>query len=143
MNKITSQNTKKIDSEKNSERYLKLDLANKLIYKISSIGRHLFHYKGNVASLKIMNNKVYYCSEVFEDRYICLSTKYDSIPKKWHHGRTLFYFCVELKKFIMGKESSATLVGIEHWGYNEEEIKKIVSYAEKLGIKNNSSVAQG
>jgi len=120
----------------------RVEIINQIIKEIASRGRKFFANKetGAVASLHIMNRKIYYKTEwVYAGiTDICLSVPDYRNPKGWYHGGTLLGLVRDFCDYINGDDKSNDNNGYgglycPHWGYPDEDMKAIQQKAIELG----------
>lgn len=135
MNVETKKGNKSISKIKS--RQSRIDVVNEIIKEISTCGRNFFAYKNDTAYIFIKNGRLYMHNE-YNGKDMALSTKFGFPPKHWHHGGTLWGLTKDFKDFIVSGEKSNHNNGYgglycPHWGYPENDMKKIQEKAISLG----------
>lgn len=118
----------------------RIEIVNEIIKTIAGCGRNFFGHNGEVASLFVRNNKVWYkCEYVYGNiTEICLSIPKYTKPKGWFHGGTLQSLVMDFSEYIRnggyvnGKNGYGGLM-CPHWGYSTEDMKMIQNKARELG----------
>ena len=115
----------------------RIKIVNEIIEEISNRGRQFFRYKGEVAKIFEKNNRLYMYNE-YNQKHMCLYTKFGYPPKHWHHGGTLWGLTKDFKDFIITGEKSNHNHGYgglycPHWGYSKSDMKIIQEKATQLG----------
>lgn len=123
-------------SVKKNTRQERVEVVNKIIVEISSLGRKFFKFENNVATIFIKNGRLYMKNE-YNGKDMCLLTKIGYPPKHWSHGGTLWGLTKDFKDFIMTGEKSNHNNGYgglysPHWGYKKEDMLKIQELALQL-----------
>ena len=121
---------------KKNTRQERVDVVNKIIAEIASLGRTFFKFENNVAIIFIKNGRLYMKNE-YNGKDMCLSTKNGYPPKHWSHGGTLWGLTKDFKDFIMTGEKTNHNNGYgglysPHWGYEKEDMLKIQKLALQL-----------
>lgn len=115
----------------------RIEIVNIIISDIASKGRKFFFYKGRIANIFSVNNKLYMRNE-YNSTDMFLNTKFGYPPKHWHHGGTLWGLTKDFRDFIQTGEKSNHNNGYgglycPHWGYPEGDMKEIQEKAKQLG----------
>lgn len=117
----------------------RVDIANKIIKKIASLGRGFFYCKSNetYGYFSLQNGKVFYTDDYAQEKLYAYGHKY--LEKGFNHGGTLQALVMDFSEYIRtGKHTNGNngYSGLycPHWGYPEKDMKKIQEYATELGF---------
>lgn len=128
----------------NETKEQRLETVNKLITKISSVGRRFFFNKkdGSVAYFKLENNRIYFVDDYTKESIYAYGPKY--FRNGFSHGGTMQSLILEFSEFIQtgkcvnGKNGYGGLC-CPYWGYLASEMFEIRSFAYDIGyIKGGS-----
>lgn len=122
----------------NEEKEQRVEIINKLITKISSVGRRFFFNKkdGSVAYFKLENNRIYFVDDYTKESIYAYGPKY--FGNGFSHGGTMQSLVLEFSEFIRtgkcinGKNGYGGLY-CPYWGYLASEMFEIRSFAADIG----------
>lgn len=116
----------------------RVDLVNKIIKKIGSVGRKFFYYEpdGQYGVFTIINNRIYYIDEYTKE--VLYAYSYKNLEKGFSHGGTLSALILDFSEFIRTGEHTNGINGYQglycdHWGYSKEDMLSIQEYSRELG----------
>jgi hypothetical protein len=114
----------------------RLEIINKLIKFISEKGRRFFYCKGQIAYMKLKNNRIYFVDD-YTGKEVYAYPSYND-RKGFSHGGTLWGLVNDFREFISKGEFSNGKHGYgglysPHWGYPEEDMQAIRQYAKEIG----------
>ena len=122
----------------NETKEQRMETVNKLITKISSVGRRFFFNKkdGFIARFELKNNRVYFVDDYTKECIYAYGPRY--FKNGFSHGGTMQSLILELSEFIRtgkcvnGKNGYGGLY-CPHWGYSDSEMRYIRSFAVSIG----------
>ncbi|SDQ19313.1 hypothetical protein LHA31_10210 [Carnobacterium viridans] len=116
----------------------RVEIINKIIKNIGSVGRKFFYYEpdGQYGYFKIINNRIYYVDEYTKD--VLYAYSYKHLEKGFSHGGTLNALVLDFSEFIRtGKYTNGNngYSGLycTHWGYSVGMMQEVQKYAKQLG----------
>lgn len=115
----------------------RVDIVNKIVYKISTTGRKFFSYNGKEDKFVLKNGNVY-LSDAYSGKNFGVKTKFGYPPKGFHMGGTMWGLTKDFTKFILEGGDTNHVHGYgglycPHWGYSESDMIEIQKLAEELG----------
>ena len=122
----------------NETKEQRMETVNKLITKISSVGRRFFFNKkdGFIAHFELKNNRIYFVDDYTKEKIYAYGPKY--FENGFSHGGTMQSLILEFSEFIRtgrcvnGKNGYGGLY-CPYWGYLASEMVEIRSFAKDIG----------
>lgn len=121
-------------------------LANELIDVIANCGRKFFNHEihknnpGVISYFLIRNNRVYFVDGYVQKSIYAYDYKY--FRYKFSEGGTMKALTLDLAEYIRTGEPTNAKNGYggvycQHWGYPEEDMKKVQEKAVEIGFSKN------
>ena len=122
----------------NETKEQRIETVNKLITKISSVGRRFFYNENNgfVACFKLKKNRIYFVDDYTRQSIYVYGPKY--FENGFSNGGTMQSLILEFSEFIRtgrcvnGKNGYGGLY-CPYWGYLQSEMVEIRSFAADIG----------